>query len=277
MTEHMDEGRLQAWLDDELRGAAASVVARHLEQCGRCRDVAQALRSLESGTTAHLRPLGKDVDVEAARWKIRQRRAAAREAERMAGKGTGRDHLARHRSGPPRSGWNRRRSVAAAALLVLVAGGAAAVPGSPIRAWLGEAFGRAPEPEIQMPTLDGEARAGVAVGLREGRVEILLRAPRPASEVEIRVGGEDRVELQAPVGTRYSTAPGRVEADLAEAGDGLLLILIPSSAREVDLAVERRPIMTWSGGTFRFEEGVPAETRGEAVVIRLPTPEPSGS
>lgn len=94
--------------------------------------------------------------------------------------------------------------------------------------------------------------------------------------MEIRIGGEDRVELQAPVGTRYSTAPGRVEADLAEAGDGLLLILIPSSAREVDLAVERRPIMTWSGGTFRLEEGIPAETRGEAMVIRLPTPDPSG-
>ena len=116
----------------------------------------------------------------------------------------------------------------------------------------------------------------MAVGLREGRMEIVLRALRPAAEVEIRIGGEDRVELQAPVGTRYSTAPGRVEADLAEAGDGLLLILIPSSAREVDLAVERRPIMTWSGGTFRLEEGIPAETRGEAMVIRLPTPDPSG-
>lgn len=302
MTEHVEEGTLQAWLDDELQGAAASDVARHLEQCVACRDVAQDLRALESGTTAHLLHLREEVDLDAARWRVRQRRAARRDAEkaavREAGRGTGREGPARadrHRPGPlqggpepmrhrpgtrktrsgsPRKGWSRRRSVAAAAMLVLVAGGAAALPGSPIRAWIGDAMGGAPEPEVRTATVDGEAMAGVAVGLRDGRVEIILRAPRPEAEVEIRVGGEDRVELQAPVGTRYSTAPGRVEADLAGAGDGPLLILIPSSAREVHLAVERRPIMTWSGGTFRLEEGIPAETRGEAMVIRLPTLDP---
>jgi hypothetical protein len=292
MTEHVEEGTLQAWLDDELQGGAASDVARHLEQCVACRDVAQGLRTLESGTTAHLLPLQDEVDLDSTRWKVRQRRAARREAEkeaekgatREAGWGTGREGPARtdrHRPGSPlsrpepsRKGWSRRRSVAAAAMLVLVAGGAAALPGSPIRAWIGETLGGAPESEVRTATVDGEAMAGVAVGLRDGRVEIVLRAPRPAAEVEIRVGGEDRVELQAPVGTRYSTAPGRVEADLAGAGSGPLLILIPSSAREVHLAVERRPIMTWSGGTFRLEEGIPAETRGEAMVIRLPTPDP---
>ena len=295
MTEHVEEGTLQAWLDDELQGAAATDVARHLEQCAACRDVAQGLRTLESGTTAHLLHLQEKVDLDAARWRVRQRRAARRdagkEAAREAGRGTGRertDRASRNRPGPlqdgpgpqqnrprpPSKGWSRPRSVAAAAMLVLVAGGAAALPGSPIRAWIGEAMGGAPEPEIRTATVDGEAMAGVAVGLRDGRVEIILRAPRPEAEVEIRVGGEDRVELQAPVGTRYSTAPGRVEADLAGAGDGPLLILIPSSAREVQLAVERRPIMTWSGGTFRLEEGIPAETRGEAMVIRLPTLDP---
>jgi hypothetical protein len=301
MTEHVEEGTLQAWLDDELQGATASDVARHLEQCAACRDVAQGLRTLESGTTAHLLPLEGEVDLDAARWKVRQRRAARRDADRNAereagreaGRGGGREGPARtgrpgpgplqnrpgssqNRPGPSRKGkgWSRRRSVAAAAMLVLVAGGAAALPGSPIRAWIGEAMGGAPEPEIRTATVDGESMAGVAVGLRDGRVEIVLRAPRPSAEVEIRVGGEDRVELQAPVGARYSTAPGRVEADLADAGDGPLLILIPSSAREVHLAVERRPIMTWSGGTFRLEEGIPAETRGEAMVIRLPTPDP---
>lgn len=159
MTEHVEEGTLQAWLDDELQGTAASDVARHLERCVACRDVAQGLRTLESGTTAHLLPLEEELDLNAARWKVRQQRAARREAEREAerdmvaeaGRGTGREGTAQtgrdrlgsplNRPAPPRKGWSRRRSVAAAAMLVLVAGGAAALPGSPIRTWIGETMG----------------------------------------------------------------------------------------------------------------------------------------
>jgi anti-sigma factor RsiW len=258
MTEHVDEGRLQAWLDDELRGEAAARVARHLERCVACRDQAQALRTLERQVTAGLRPLDGPVDPE-ARWKIRQRRGARKEASAAGA-------LRRRR-------WSRRRSVAAAAVLVLVAGGAAALPGSPIRSWIAESMREAPTPEVHTTLAEGEPVSGVAVGLRDGRVEVVFHGPRPAAEVEVRVGGVDRVEVQAPAGTRYSTAPGRVEADLGEAAGGTLLILIPGSAREVSLAVGRRPIMTWSGGTFRLEEGVPAETRGEGLLIRLPAPD----
>lgn len=259
MTVHVDEGELQAWLDDELRGEAADRVARHLERCVACRDQAQALRTLEGQVRAALRPLDGPVDPETARWKVRHRRGARKEASAPGA-------VRRRR-------WSRRRSVAAAAVLVLVASGAAALPGSPVRSWIAESMGEAPTPEIHTTTAEGEPVSGVAVGLRDGRVEVVLHEPRPAAEVEVRVGGVDRVEVQAPAGTRYSTAPGRVEADLGEAAGGTLVILIPGSAREVSLAVGRRPIMTWSGGTFRLEEGVPAETRGEGLLIWLPAPD----
>lgn len=258
MTVHVDEGELQAWLDDELRGEPAARVARHLEQCVVCRDQAHALRALQVRVTTGLEPLDGRVDPEAARWRVRQRSADRRRSAAA-------DPVPRR--------WGRRRSVAAAAMLVLVAGGAAAFPGSPVRSWIADTLGEAPPPEVLTTTVDGEPISGVAVGLRDGRVEVVLQSPAPAGEVEVRVGGVDRVEVQAPAGTRYSTAPGRVEADLAEAVGGTVVVLIPGTAREVSIAVGHRPIMTWSGGTFRLEEGVPAETRGEALLIRLPTPE----
>jgi hypothetical protein len=155
-----------------------------------------------------------------------------------------------------------------------VAGGAAALPGSPVRQWLETTLGEVRAPEIHGVTDAGEVMSGVAVGLRDGRVEVVLRAPRPGSRVEVRVEREERVELQAPLGARYTTAPGRVEVDLSEAGSGPLLLLVPGAAREVHLALERRPLMTWAGGTFRLEEGVRAETRGEGLVLAIPESEP---
>ncbi len=312
MREHVEDGALQAWLDDELRGREASRLERHLEQCAACRDRAEALRGLEARVVQGLLPLEGEVDLAAARREVVRRRSS-----RAAGAGTspvplrgaglsappsgprtvhppgepsGSPTVPGGQAGPSRGGdprfgkggsaggrggWGRRRSVAAAAILVLVAGGAAALPGSPVRQWLDTARGGVDVPEIHGMSAAGEVMSGVAVGLRDGRVEVVLRSPPPGSRVEVRVEREERVELQAPLGARYATAPGRLEVDLSDAEGGPLLLLIPGAAREVLLVLERRPLMTWMGGTFRLEEGVRAETRGEGLVVALPEPEPA--
>jgi len=121
---------------------------------------------------------------------------------------------------------------------------------------------------------EGEGGSVLEVELREGRLDVVLRAPHADVGVELQVGVGERVEIIAPLGSRYFPTQGKVEVDLDRAGPGTVYVRIPAIAREVNLIVGLRPVLTWTGGTYRMEEGVPAQTRGESVRIELPELDP---
>lgn len=251
MSEHLDEGLLQAWLDGELPAEADERVARHLDACADCRAGADVLRELEVTTRRALLGLNGRPDVERARWEVRRRWAA------------GRSRRVRH------------RTAAAAAVLVLFAGGvAAALPGSPVREWIA---GFVSDPDVlPVPALEETAGpdAGVDVALgADGTAEVNLLAARAGLGVEVVAAEVAVVEVRAPEGARFLSAPGRgsVEVDLSGIGSGgEVRIVVPAVAREVAVRAEGRVLVRWTAGTFEVDEGISSEADAERVRLRVP-------
>ncbi|MEX2531736.1 MAG: zf-HC2 domain-containing protein [Gemmatimonadota bacterium] len=195
---HPDAGRLQAFIDGELSLDLAGVVERHVLRCPTCQERVAELQAAESRVGQALGLLEPVQDLEAARWEARRRWAVRRSAT--------------HR---------KRLAAAAVALLFVGAGAAAAMPGSPIRAWLG---GDTPAPAAAVAT---EARgAALAVGLVEGRGRVELdRGVR----LELRTGPDDRIRVAASSPGAFDTGAGwvRVTAHGTEAPVRLELPAVP--------------------------------------------------
>jgi anti-sigma factor RsiW len=259
---HPDEGEIQALLDGELPAESATELAQHLKGCARCQETREGLGAAARLTsvalagldTAH--PAAGDPRAEArasldrARWEVRRRRAA--------GKGTG----------------VSRRSAAAAILLVAAAGGvAAALPGSPLRSlFVGDATPEAAAPAAASPG----GRAGVAVGFRDGGVEVVLEGAAPGQMVELEVVTGDRVEVLAPEGTRFEAGTGLVTVRLAStdsgspAPDDFVRVRIPAGPGQVLVRAGLRHLVRWNAGAFEFGEGVAADPRSDGVRLSVP-------
>ncbi|HSR41039.1 MAG TPA: anti-sigma factor [Longimicrobiales bacterium] len=196
MTTHPANGELRAYLDGEAGSEDARRIGRHMEECAPCGVRVSELRSAEADVSRALVALDPAVDIPAARARVRRRLAGA-------GRGT------RRLVGSP---------LARAALLVLaLAGGAAAaIPGSPVRAWLGAAWERiagdspapAPAPDAQ------EEPAGVRVEPAAGAVRIVLLGAGPGTRIRVRVVESPGAAVFAGPGTRFRSGPGSVEARL---------------------------------------------------------------
>jgi hypothetical protein len=249
MSEHVKEGAIQAWLDNELRGDESARVESHIEGCVRCREIAQGLQRTAAGVTAALSQLDvkPSTSLDEARWEVRRKWARGR------GRGS------------------RKRSVAAAAVLVLVAGGAAAlVPGSPLKElWSGSGTQVVSQEEL---AAEGETdRIGVAASYRDGRMEVGLENAPAGFQVEIRSGSGDRVQLRAHPDTRFDSSAGRVGVNLEHVGaEALLEILVPPGSGEVLLRTGSRYLVRWSEGRFELGEGIDADPLPDGVRLRVP-------
>lgn len=244
---HLDEGTLQAYLDDELPGRGRAVAAEHLLVCGECRAELEALKRASDRLASALAAV--DVPVPAA--------APPPTASRSFRLGGG--SLAR----------------AAALTLLVAAAASASVPGSPVRAWLVRAVSSPePGPETTVPApAPGEqpgatppsAPAGVAVpgagavevvinGL-EGAVIRLVRTDGSAVAVSARGGREDPL---------FRMGAGRIEVVGGVGGE--VIVEVPRGGGTLRLLVDGRPYAEAANGRLRLLE--PAEEDGEAVVWR---------
>ncbi len=249
MSDHVEAGEIQAWLDDELRGDGAERIQEHLESCARCRAEAEALQRSGAGVTDALRLLDTPPrrTLDEARWEVRREWAKSR------GRGS------------------RRKSVVAAAMLVLVAGGLAAVmPGSPLRSlWSNSGMDVVPATEL---VAEGETdRMGVAAAFRDGRLEVQLEDAPEGFAVEVRTGSGDRVQVRAHPSARFGSAAGRVTVGLeGEAANDVLEIRVPPGSGEVLVRTGPRILLRWSEGRFELAEGLVAEPLPDGVRLQVP-------
>ncbi|HET6229630.1 MAG TPA: anti-sigma factor [Longimicrobiaceae bacterium] len=233
---HAGEGTLQALLDGELPATERAEVERHLAECAACSAELRALRALELRFAAALARDPVHARTEAALGSVRARRA------------------------PSRWAGDARRALLKAAVLVLgVAGAAAAaVPGSPVRRWIGSiAAPRVVEkpaapaaPAVSAPR--ARPPAGVSILPDGGAVRVVLTASDPALRVRTRVSEESMVEVRASgeaAAGRFRTGPGRIE--VVGAGPGEIVVDLPRSLQTAVVEANGRVLVSREKGRQR--------------------------
>jgi hypothetical protein len=252
---HPEEGTLLALLDGELHGPERARVASHVETCAECAAVVrdmEGMKALFGGAVAR-------TDVPApADWALHSVRRRARAGH----------------------GVQIRRALLRAAIFVLGFAGIAyaAVPGSPVRGWLGKLVAPratpAAEPVLKpAPVPPAEARerspAGVSIEPEAGGVRVVLSGSGPDLRVRARVSDGERAEVFATgeaAGARFRTGPGRVEIVGARGGE--VTVSLPRSARTAVIESDGRVLLSREGGRVRVM--APATERsGQEMVFRV--------
>lgn len=262
---HLDDGQLLALrddphlVDDERRA--------HLGSCPTCvqaleasrrrgDDVAHALGALDHGSW----------NLHAARERVRLRvsQAAAREAGAVS--------LPARRART--AAWTLSR---AAGLVLLAAGGAAALPGSPLRTWIHERFTReaappapaAVEAATAAPAVEAEAEeVGVRLPVTAGPLTVVLRGAAEGTEVRVRwIPGREAAVL-APVGSRFTSGEGRVDATLAP---GVVRVELPEGVSPVLLEADGRTLLRVTDSGVEVTGPVLSRSAG-GITFRIPRP-----
>jgi hypothetical protein len=230
---HVAEHELLAFIDGELKDDRCSQVDGHLEGCAGCTRDLEALRSASRSLSLALQQTDviPDYDIEAVLARKRSR---------------GKRHLA-------------LRALAKAAVLLFAVGaaGAAAIPGSPVRAWIGEAWdetksiiGLAPEgaePALDQPALPDVSR--VAVAPADGNVRIDIRNASPEAMVRVVVVEGTDAAVTAE-GARFRTGSGWIE--VLNAGPGEIRIELPRGARSATVAIDGTEAVLKRGAGLRL-------------------------
>jgi hypothetical protein len=254
--EHPNEGRLQEYLDGELRPEERAEVESHLARCEACASELGALRAATSLFGASVATLDTPVDVEQARWRLEGRRRRSRSGARFASRAMGR---------------------AAVLLLASAAVLSATVSGSPVRAWLaglldGSAHEEtiAPAPTTAPVALDApaaDAAAGVSVIPLDGRMHVVFLDPAEGVRLRVRLHDGDGVGVWADghaTGARFHTAPDRIEVEGVRGGE--VRVEIPRASDEVTLEVGGRVYLRKLGERLTFP-GPPADTTGPEILF----------
>ena len=237
---HVEEGELQAYLDNEVTAVARADIDKHLQGCRAC---AGELARLEHASQLFSSAM-RETDVAAPMLAAQARLAGV------------------PRFQPGFATPNPRRALVRAAMLVLGVGAvaSAAVPGSPVRAWISDALTRAglleepqraaapvaPAEEPAVPRGPEESTA-LAIDPVEGRVRIVLRNVSSSAEISIEVTDENRAVVEATgaaAQARFRTGAGLLEVDGITGGS--VVVQIP---RGVSSAV-----VTQNGRTI-FQSG----------------------
>lgn len=219
---HLDDARVAAYLDGELPEPAVEEVERHVEACGPCRRELEELADLSDRL---------DVAVEGV-----QPPAELLDA-RIHGK---------------TAGSNRGDYLRAAVffLLLLVGGTAAAdaaLPGSPVRDWLGAALR-----DVAGLLSSGNnlpARRGMALPAGDGAVEVRVTGAPPGATVRVQLTAGDQVDVSAPGGT-YVTDPGLIEIRRPAAGE--IRVQIPRTLFSVRVTLNGRLLVERAADTLRI-------------------------
>lgn len=240
---HLDDGTLQAFLDDELPPLARAAAAEHLLGCEACRGVRDELThasAVFAGAVAVL-------DIRAP-----ERKEAALPGRTRRGLGAG-------------------SLVKAASLtLLLAAAASAAVPGSPVREWIVQAVAPtpdAPEPPVEEPSAPAAEALPVGVSLvPAGRVVVVVTGMegvtlRLAETDDSSVGVTAKGAVTDPV---FRTAPGRIEVRGAVGGE--VTIELPRSLADARVVVDGEVYAEKEAGELRVN--VPAALEDGARVWR---------
>jgi len=252
---HLDEGQLLAARDDEARH-------EHLEECALCRQRLDALRSRRDVVSGALATLDAPTESEAARAGVRERVAA------LSAKTPG---VAPLPTRPRRALWSLSR---AAGLLLVTAAGLSALPGSPVRSWMSRAL--APDtPEtrpgaVTLPATGTTPSAAEATGIRlavpRGPLRVVVVGAEAGAEIRVRWVPGAEAAIFAPVGSRFTSGEGRLEARVSV---GAIRIELPRGVVPVSLEVGGR-IYLRSTAAGVDVPGPVAERSASEIVFRIP-------
>lgn len=249
---HMDEGVLQALVDEELPSTMRQEADRHLAACERCSGELHSMRRAQVELSAALRAVDEPPPLLAARVRIQRE--------------------ARRRKLLARTVVLRR---AAIFLIASAAALSATVPGSPVRDWLADTWQLATRPaerdsEPTLASAEAElqqtaAPAGVSLVPSMGRVAVIVDSPAVGLAIQIRLHDSERLGVWASgpaASARFLTAPDRVEVQGPGAGE--LLIEIPHDAGDVVVEVAGQRYLEKDGDGLRFP-GPRAELSGSGI------------
>jgi len=212
-------------------------VKEHVEDCPACGAELAGLRAVSQGfaTALQMFDVTPDYGFEAV---LARRR------------GRGQRHMA-------------LRALAKAAVLVFAVGGvgAAAIPGSPVRAWVEEAWSGAKSflsIEAESPSPSGVAvepleraseAAGIAVAPVEGRIRIDIRNAAPDALVTVVVTAGTDAAVTAE-GASYRTGAGWIE--VLGAASSVIRIELPRDAASAIVSVDGEPKVVKEGANLRL-------------------------
>jgi Putative zinc-finger len=238
---HLGEGTLQEMLDGELDPGARARAEQHLAACAECAEQVAELRGLGARASALLGLVEAHPPVLAAQ--------AA---------------FARHRRGGGALAQARRALPRAAVLVLVLAGAAAAaVPGSPVREWVGrlaveprateQPAVTPPAPPVAVPEAPAApAPKAVSILPDGGRVRIVVSGSSPELRVRARLSSAPQAQVTATgaaTTARFRTGPGRIE--VVGAGPGEVVIDLPRSADAAVVEVNGRVFAAKDGSALR--------------------------
>jgi hypothetical protein len=255
---HVDEALLVALRDDET---VDPEVREHVESCVPCRHAladararARAIEDLLATTTLQAGggPAvggGPGEGTDEAKARVRARLDALR--ARQSRRGSGLPHLRR-----------------AAAILLVAAGAASALPGSPVRVWLGleDDAPSAHDEALATPPPAGEVsdEAVVLVPAGDG-IEIELTDVTPDSEVELTWLSGATAQVAGGPGARYSVGDGQARA---AAPNGPVRLGIPRSAPRISITINGR--LVYSGTSAEADVGDVVRRSESGLVFTVP-------
>ena len=245
---HLDDGTLQAFLDDELAPSDRADVAEHMLGCEGCRTAHAELSRANALFTEAVSTLDAEPPTRRASG------ALGRQARRGVGSFV----------------------KAAGLILALAAAASAAVPGSPVRAWIENVVDSEPDvaevspppalPEAPPPVEAPAAPAGVSIVLASGPVVVSLDGLD--AEVIRLEGAEGAAASVAGVGAQsdpvFRTGLNRV--DVVDGTGGEIRVLLPVGAPGSRLVVDGQVYAEVAEGAI--EARVPAMADDGALVWR---------
>jgi hypothetical protein len=252
--DHLDEALLTALRDGAAETAEESRARVHLDGCMVCRDRLAALELRRGAVAAGLASLDASFDLESARAAVRDGAFPLRSRSHQSHRGA----------------WAR----AAGAVLFLGAATAvaAALPRSPVRHWLSQV--RHPTPATAVSAADSQGAVpaaaaettGVRLDVPSGPLHVALHDVAGGTEIEVRWVAGSEAAIFAPVGTRFMSATGRLEAHPA---GGPVRVELPRDVVPTTLEVGGRVylVRTAQGVTV---SGPVARRDDDGVVFRTP-------
>jgi len=249
---HLDEGRLLAVRDEELHDL-------HLSECASCREALEEARARGGVVSRALATLESPTDLEAARAIVRERVAV------QAARNSGAIPLRPRRA---QVLWSASK---VAGLLMITAAGLSALPGSPVRTWIAGLVERSgPEgragPATPSSLTVGAEATGIRLAVASGPLRVVVVGAEPGAELRVRwVPGADAAVF-APVGSRFTSGEGRIEARVVS---GTVRIELPRGVVSVSLEVGGRIYLRTTDAGLDVP-GPMVERTDSEIVFRIP-------
>lgn len=212
--EHLTDGTIAAYLDGELSASDRADIDEHRGRCAAC-DV--RIGELRRATEA----------VEKASVEARRPPEELRQA-------TFADPAARSRPG-----YLRAAAVIAAVLVGGAAAADAALPGHPLRSWLGNAIPIIVGDDAQRPA-DRTGWGGLSVKPDDGSVQVTVSGAAGGTTVVVTFVDGPRASVSARGGT-FSSGPGVLE--VSDPTPGEIQVRIPSLATSVRVSANGRRLL----------------------------------